>query len=365
MIGGVTVGEFWRVILVLVLTLFLSLTLGLFVSALSREARQAMGGTLLGILVLAGILPALWWLQVVLLKKSSLGNLLHLSPTHAFRSAFDFCYSLRSGPREFWTSVSLVATLALGFLVLAAIALPRVWQEKKQRRAPSGEMLLAVPTRAFVKRRIARGLLEENPYLWLASRDQESRRPAWAILVAICGLWFCFLLAALKGSGSVPAFIACLFISYALHQLFKTMVAAEATRQLSADRQSGALELLLVTPLSEEQIIGGQKEALRGRFLGWSGLALALNSCLCLVIIIFPKEVQIGERDIPIFLELFLGGVLMLYLDFNTLGTVGIWMALRAKRPSRAILATIGRVMFLPWAAIFLLFLLGQAIGVS
>src|SRR5206468_6705142 len=33
LMGGVTIGEFWRVILVLVVTLFLSLTLGLFVSA--------------------------------------------------------------------------------------------------------------------------------------------------------------------------------------------------------------------------------------------------------------------------------------------------------------------------------------------
>src|SRR5204862_25874 len=73
MMGGVTVGEFWRVILVLVVTLFLSLSLGLFVSALSRESRQAMGGTLAGMLVLGGILPALWWLQLVLFKTRSTG----------------------------------------------------------------------------------------------------------------------------------------------------------------------------------------------------------------------------------------------------------------------------------------------------
>src|SRR5262249_18453958 len=193
------------------------------------------------------------------------------------------------------------------------------------------------------------------PYLWLASRDQKSRGVLWASFAALCVLWCCFLLAALKGSGSIPAFIACLFTSYGLHQLFKSVVAAEATRQLSADRQSGALELLLVTPLTEEEIIEGQKAALTARFAGWSGILLALNTCLCLAVVLFRRELQIGERDVPLFLEVFLGGALMLFLDFNTLGTVGIWMALRAKRPSRAILATIGRVLFLPWAAIFLM----------
>jgi hypothetical protein len=210
----------------------------------------------------------------------------------------------------------------------------------------------------------ARLLLEQNPYLWLASREQQSRRHAWALFAALCGLWWCFLIAALKGSGSIPAFIVCLFTSYTLHQLFKSVVAAEATRQLSADRQSGALELLLVTPLTEDQIIEGQKAALTVRFAGWSGTLLALNTCLCLAVVLFRRELQIGERDIPVFVELFLGGTLMLFLDFNTLGTVGIWMALRANRPSRAILATIGRVLFLPWAGIFLMVFLMRALRV-
>jgi len=257
-----------------------------------------------------------------------------------------------------------VAALALGFLVLAAIILSRVWQEK-QGRATCPERPRPAPALALAKRRIARGLLEENPYLWLASREKKSRRPAWAIFAAICGLWFCFLFAALKGSGSVPAFIACMFTAYALHQLFKSMVAAEATRQLSADRQSGALELLLVTPLTEEQIIEGQEVALAQRFRRLGGLLFTLNLCLCFAVLLFPEKLRMrGEEQIA-FLELFLCGILMLLLDFKTLGTVGIWMALRPTRPSRPILATIFRGMFLPWAAIFLLFFLGRAIGSS
>ena len=41
MMGGVTGGEFWRVVLVLVATLFLSLSLGMAASAATREAPHA------------------------------------------------------------------------------------------------------------------------------------------------------------------------------------------------------------------------------------------------------------------------------------------------------------------------------------
>src|SRR6185369_7136686 len=94
MMGGVTGGEFWRMILVLLVTIFLSLSLGLFVSALAREARQAMGTVFFGILLLAGILPAIYWLQIGLARRAIYPEVLWPSPTHAFRSALDFCYAL-------------------------------------------------------------------------------------------------------------------------------------------------------------------------------------------------------------------------------------------------------------------------------
>src|ERR1019366_4250502 len=54
-------------------------------------------------------------------------------------------------------------------------------------------------------------------------------------------------------------------------------------------------------------------------------------------------------------LELFLGGILMLFMDFRALQTVGMWLALRARKQHRAVLGTLGRVMLAPWAGVFLL----------
>src|SRR6266704_2995017 len=47
LLGGVTVGEFWRTILALVNLLFVALAAGMFVSSISRHERKAVVGTVL------------------------------------------------------------------------------------------------------------------------------------------------------------------------------------------------------------------------------------------------------------------------------------------------------------------------------
>src|SRR6266850_340199 len=59
LMGGVTVHEFWRLVLVLVNALFFSLAAGVFVSSISRSARKAMAGTFLVILAVNALIPAL------------------------------------------------------------------------------------------------------------------------------------------------------------------------------------------------------------------------------------------------------------------------------------------------------------------
>src|SRR5439155_26481077 len=97
-IGGVTVGEFWRLVLVLLNTLFFSLTAGLVVSASSRDERRAWSGTT-GLVLLFAVLPPL-----LLLKAASSSSLLAaLRPTTAFLRALDSSYSL--GPDRYWRAV--------------------------------------------------------------------------------------------------------------------------------------------------------------------------------------------------------------------------------------------------------------------
>src|SRR6267143_6346346 len=59
--GGVSGGEFWRMMLVFCNTLFFSLSVGLLVSSISRDAMKAINGTLLFCLLFVAGLPLAEW----------------------------------------------------------------------------------------------------------------------------------------------------------------------------------------------------------------------------------------------------------------------------------------------------------------
>src|SRR5260370_32344266 len=57
LMGGVTSGEFWRMVLVLVNTFLFSLAVGIFASAQSRDARKALGRNFILLFLLTAGLP--------------------------------------------------------------------------------------------------------------------------------------------------------------------------------------------------------------------------------------------------------------------------------------------------------------------
>src|SRR5262249_40853198 len=59
LMGGITNGEFWRMVLVLVNPFLFSLAVGIFSSTLSQNSRRAMGANFLWFLLFAFALPAL------------------------------------------------------------------------------------------------------------------------------------------------------------------------------------------------------------------------------------------------------------------------------------------------------------------
>src|SRR5205823_15089164 len=133
-------------------------------------------------------------------------------------------------------------------------------------------------------------------------------------------IWICSLIAALTHPAMPPSgFVIAMFTCYALHLVFKCMVAAEATRQLSADKHSGALELLLVSPLPEWQILQGQSRALSQRFGRWLAILVMMNLTMSGAVIFFKEELHIGRgEDLVLYLALLFGGILMLVLDLAT-----------------------------------------------
>lgn len=365
LMGGMTVGEFWRVTLVLVVTLFLSLSVGMFISSVSRDARGAMSGTFLVMLVLAGVMPLLWlW--------SASGNVLRVgeqrflwpSPPHAFMCAFDNFYSGWRGVQTFWKSVMTIFGIGVSCLVVATLLLPRMWQESGEGSREKRRWLRR-PFASWAKQRaeVAGQLLRDSrPFLWLASRDGRPRAMAHWAFILLTPAWV-YLYAMVLNLGSLAmngVYVPILFfLTYGMHLILKCMVAAEASRRFSEDRASGALELLLVTPLRPAEIVASQ---FRGVWLSfrWCFLTLTLVNLASLAWVFGADILGSGGEPQRVFTVICVGGLMMLFVDGYALINVGMWTAMTKKRHARAFMATTMRVLLAPWLAVVFFFFLGM-----
>lgn len=365
LMGGVSSGEFARALLALFLTLLVSLAVGLGVSAIGRDARHTMALTLGLLVFLTGFWPALAWIQAIFSGRGLvLGKWFLPSPAGALMMAFDSCYRTGRGPGMFWTSIAILSGVCLGMLVAASLLLPRTFREDKP--APLWDAKTSVQRRLrfYGPRRSLgqRAKLERNPFYWLAARDPLARVMAWMAITFLGGLWLCFVSGAFAGPGrrnSEEAFAISFLVAFALHAIFKGIIALEASRRLSEDHHSGALGLLLATPLPPRTILRGQWLALREHFARPILAVLLVNATL-FWFTVFPKNPMNMDREFrTMFRTIFLGGALLLLADFRALSWVGMLMALRAKNHARAVLATLGRVLLPPWAGIFFFVMLG------
>lgn len=353
LMGGTAVGEFWRMVLVMIVALFCSLSAGLLVSALSRGTRQAMGGVLLLVLLFNCVLPTLYR-SFLDLQKLPFRPLLWASPFFTFTQA-------QNAKREFWDSVGTIFGLGLIFLAFASVVLPRTWRERSRISRAEKKQTERLHTFRFGDARTRRALrarsLLPNPFFWLAVRDRSPKLIGWLLFGSLVALWSCLIFGTLIAPAPIDqeAFSAAMFLTFGLHLIFKYLVATEATRRFSEDYHSGALELLLVSPLSESQIIAGQWRALWRHFKTPLILLLLMNLGMMTVIRGLSRFHDEGEAFI-----IFPGGVAVLFLDFYALGWGGMRAALRTKKHNRAILVALAQVMLPSWLILAVLFLLAS-----
>ena len=131
-----------------------------------------------------------------------------------------------------------------------------------------------------------------------------------------------------------------------LHIALKLWVTSEACQRFGPDHRSGALELLLSTPLTVKEILCGQMLAMRRQFIGPVLALVGLDLIFMLA----------GSRDLGSSNDNFWGWLcgaemLLLVADTCTLCWLGMWIGLTARRPNRAASTTVARVLVLPGGA--------------
>jgi ABC-type transport system involved in multi-copper enzyme maturation permease subunit len=339
LLGSVTAGEVARVALVALNTLFLSLAVGMFASAVSREERRAMG---LCFCILAGLTVGLPLIGMLIADRLNWNEppdvFLVPSPGFSCFLAFEGLFKNSRNQTTFLESVALVHAMGWTFLVLSCLIVPRAWQEKTTgprrsrwregwqglfRGSPEGQ------------RRFRTRLLATNPFYWLAARDRSRVALVWLFLIVSSLLWLWGWRAYPRSWLDEPTYI---FTGLALNTVFKCWVAGEAGWRFSVDRNSGALELVLATPLRIKEIVGGQLAALVRQF----GLPLMV---VVGVEFVFLRTAS-SERE---WIVVWTAGIIMLVADWITLSWVGMWLGLNSRHHSRAMGAALALVCVLPW----------------
>jgi len=354
LLGGVTGGEFWRLNLALVNALFFSLALGLWVSARSHEAAKAMAATLV---LVVGLVGAFGIAQIAAGLGGGWRGLWVIgaaSPLCAFLGASEAEFV--RGPWRFWASLGLSQLIGWGLLALASRALPRRWQAEtarpprflpgrwRQRRAPAARRAAATAR-----------LREDNPVLWLSRPSPATRRMAWGV-AALFVAGQAAALAAPPDSRDEILMIAGMYWGRACGFALKVLFALQACRFFVEARRSGALELLLCTPLSNREILNGQWQALGRTFAGPVAVLLTAQTVTLAVamrLTLRPlnlSQVSWWAGAAPTFIALVSAGyqALAAVMDYAALGCLGVWLALVLRNPGYAAGLTILGVLLLP-----------------
>jgi len=345
--GGVTWAEVLRVILALLVTLSLSLCIGLFCSVLSTEAKTAVLATFATVLVVT-LVPLLYLFLEAMFTRGNptFHGVVQFSPSVMLMLSFDEVY--RRVPHfSYWGSAALQSILALGLFFASVNLLPRRWTASKQLRVrpqTSSRVRSSRPTHD-------RGRLSSaaNPYAWAAGRG--AAEPIWfrgfrGVMLLLIGS---MAVVAVTTRHWEETYSTAFITAYALHLTTKFMMALEATRSLHGDRQSGALELLLVTPAGAQGVLPGAHLAYRRATRRPFRCMIWVNLGLLGAAFVFHKPLHINGEALTGFTTLFLGGIATAFADRSALAWVGFRQSLVAPTHLKAALMTLAQVMIPGW----------------
>jgi ABC-type transport system involved in multi-copper enzyme maturation permease subunit len=361
LMGGLTLGEFGRMALVVINALFLSLALGIFVSSMSRSAQKAAGVTLLLIVFITALLP--WCGAIVAFIRNArpvASGFLLPSPGFNYYMALDMNYQTQGA--AFWTSLVLIHGLGWLCLLLACIIAPRSWQDR-----PAGVQRLRWRERwqgwtfgsSAERAAFRQGLLDENAFFWLAARARLKPALVWGLLGLTAVIWVWGLAKYHRDFLNIGTYLV---TAFAINLVFRGWFAGEACRQLAEDRKAGTLELILSTPLTIRDILRGQSLALQRQFLGPVLVMLVIETLLMFAGF---SDASLSNSDHNAWAAVWLSGMMMLVLDLGALYWICMWQGLTSRNPARASSGSLARIFVVPGTGYAVVMLLGVLVSMG
>jgi hypothetical protein len=296
LVGGVQVWVFWKGMAALVVTLVFSLCATLYVSSLCEDHRKAFGGAALLLLV--------------------------LNPLLLCRAA------VRSDTLVFLVEFVSFCALAVVFFRATAGHLQRHWRD--------AETFSLEKTEPVRRERKASGLIEELPVAWMMLRRRNARRWMRWILVACCGAGLSIAVSNLSNVRQLKWF---LWVMFAGHVAYQVVLLTRTAYAFYNDRRTGALELMVGSKLSNEEI-----------FRGFNGYLLRKSAPAVFVILALDVAyagllLAAGAAGMAV-LPLAMGVAQCIVLA--GVGWLGVYRSLMMNHPSLAMLATYARLSLVP-----------------
>jgi hypothetical protein len=250
LMGGITGEQYWKSSLALLNGLFLSITTGVMVSAMSRDSQKALSATLLLLLLFTAGGPGADLLLAWARKHTFEPFWSAASPAYALAAASAW------GRPAYWQANVVCQLAGWTMLGLAAVLVPRAWQDRKRGALNSFRGWSYAWKYGSARRRgiLRRRWLEKLPLAWLTYRERWQSLGIWAVAVLVAGVFATVLIS----SPNTESWILWNYVGGAFLLVLYVWAASQACRFFVEARRGGMLELLLATPMSERDIVRGQ-----------------------------------------------------------------------------------------------------------
>lgn len=313
-IGGTQLSEVARAGLVLGTTLLFSMATGVFMSTISKESHASSIATLFTLLALTFVPTAIGKISATFEPIGYFGL------STLFIGISDPGY--RMNAPQFWRSLLAVNAMTVISLLISSRLVRTVWQDKPMRQKAKKKSRF----REGARRRESNKLLDRNPGEWLCMRHAIGVGQRLAFIVLILGSTAALLFAWVYSDNDVAASIGIgVLVVSALLLLIR--VASQASFTLAELRESGAIELLLSTPLAPPKLITGHAWGMIRQFAP----AIFAQLVASFALLLMSPWHEFGG---------ILYGIASYLCAVASTAAFGMWMGLREKTANAAFLKT-------------------------
>lgn len=234
---------------------------------------------------------------------------------------------------DFWINSFITFAYSLTALGMAARILSATWRERPNssfRRNCLCRCRDWIRGTAAWRQALRRRWLNQNPFVWLSARDRRPMLTAWTWVIGFTCTWLVCLLAWPKAWPSVANFlISAAVLNWSLGSVYLYA----AAKRIGEDRRSGAMELLLTTPLSVEQIVEGSKAALHYQFRPLFRIVLGINLALLATGFLVRGWTRLA---LAVYLLCWMIVLSLTFASFLKTTPQAMWISLNCARPGYA-----------------------------